>query len=127
MARVLRNWFYDRKKDEYRVSEQDVVYADQKVAILETEEEIGRPLVLLINNETVIIDRDSYEVNHKKFCLTQNEYGKAVESPNGDEYWLPKDTDVSKLRFINGQLVMVDDEPKEKPKKETNKKQGKEG
>ena len=45
------------------------------------------------------------------------------EDVGGAEVWLPKNTDISKLKVRDGQLVLVQEEPKteEKPKKKTNK------
>ena len=129
MARILVNYIYNKAKDEYKVLDPDCVYADQKVAVLETEEEIRRPLVVPIQNVLVVVDRDKYEAVNKKFHLIADEKGNVVEHPQGAEVWLPKDTDISKLRFVNNQLVMVEDEPekeqektpKEEPKPESKK------
>lgn len=126
MARILVNYIYNKAKDEYKILEQDCVYADQKVAVLETEEEIKRPLVVPIRGVFTVVDRDRYEAVNKKFYLFADKEGNVMEGPNGAEIWLPKDTDVSKLRFINGQLVMIADEPeKEQEQKETPKEENK--
>ena len=119
MAKILVNFIYNKAKDEYKVLEPDCVYADQKVAVLETEEIINKPLVVPMNNIMVVVDKEKYEAIHKKFHLIADEKGNVSEHPNGVEVWLPKDTDVSKLKVINGQLVKVEGEPKqEEPKKE---------
>lgn len=120
MARILVNYIYNKAKDEYKILDPDCVYADQQVAVLETEEEIKRPLIVPINGTPTIVDRDRYEAVNKKFYLVADDKGIVSENPNGTEIWLPRDTDVSKLRFLNGQLVMVADEP-EKEQKETPK------
>lgn len=125
MARILVNYIYNKAKDEYRILDSGCVYADQKVAVLETEQEIKRPLVVSVKNMMTVIDRDEFEKNHRRFYLLSDEKGNVMEGPNGAEVWLPKDTDVSKLRFINGQLVMVADEPQEKEQKETPKEETK--
>lgn len=118
MARILVNWIYNKSKDEYKILEPDCVYADQKVAVLETEEKIDRPLVVPIRNNMTVVDRDRYEAIHKKFYLLADEKGNVFEDASGKEVWLPKDTDISKLRIINGQLVMIPDEEKLEQKKE---------
>ena len=118
MAKILVNYIYNKAKDEYKILEPDCVYADQQVAVLETEEEIGRPLVVPIRGSMVVVDREKYEAVNKKFRLLANKEGNVFEDPNGSEIWLPKDTDITKLRYINNQLVMVQDEPKTEPGKE---------
>ena len=124
MARILVNYIYNKQKDEYKLLEPDCVYADQKVAILETEEIINRPLVVPIGNSMTVVDRDKYESVHKRFYFLADENGVIYEDPNGAEVWLPKDTDVSKLRYINNRIVMVaseDPQPEEKVEEEKTK------
>lgn len=113
MARILVNYTYNKSKDEYKILSGDVVFADMKVAVLETENEINIPLVVPINNQMTVVDRASYELVHKQFHLISDEKGIVSEHPNGMGIWLPKDTDVSKLRFLNGQLVLVEETPVE--------------
>lgn len=116
MARILVNYIYNKAKDEFKILEGDCVYADQKVAILETEEIINKPLVVPIRGVATVVDREKYEQVNKKFYLVANDKGEVSENPNGAEIWLPKDTDVSKLKYVNGQLVLVQDEPKKEEK-----------
>lgn len=126
MARILVNYIYNKAKDEFKVLDSDCVYADQKVAVLETEAIINKPLVVPIQNVLTVVDREEYEKVNKKFHLVADKEGKVSEHPNGAEVWLPKDTDVSKLRLVKGQLVLVEDEPKQEPKKEEKPKAKKE-
>ena len=119
MARILVNYIYNKQKDEFKILDGDCVYADQKVAILETEEIINKPLVVPFNNVATVVDRERYEQVHKRFYLVANEKGEVKEDRNGTEIWLPKDTDISKLRLVNGRLVMVE-EPKEEKKEQKN-------
>lgn len=122
MARILVNYIYNKQKDEYKLLEPDCVYADQKVAVLETEEIINRPLVVPIGNNMTVVDRDKYESVHKRFYFLADENGIIYEDPNGTEVWLPKDTDVSKLRYINNRIVMVESkEPQQEEKVEEEK------
>lgn len=114
MARVLVNYIYHSDKDEFEVLKGSYVFADIKVAILDTDDLIRKPLVVNIKGNPTIVDREAYELNNKKFKLEANEKGKVFESDKGVEVWLPKDTDIKKLRFINGQLVMVDKEDTKK-------------
>ena len=127
MARILVNYIYNKAKDEFKILEPDCVYADQKVAVLETEEQINKPLVVPIQGNMTVVDRERYEINHKKFYLSPVPDGKGEvkEDPNGNEVWLPRDTDISKLRVFNGQLVMVEAK-KEEPQKQVKPKANKE-
>ncbi len=114
MARILVNYTYNKAKDEYKILDYTCgVLADMKVAILELEEDINEPLVVPINDMMTVVDRASYELTHRKFCLVADETGDVIEHPKGKVFWFPKDTDVSKLRLINGRIVMVEEDPVE--------------
>lgn len=116
MAKVLVNWIYDKSKDEYKILNNFYVYADQKVAVLETEEDIDIPLIVPINGALTVVDRTKYEEKNKKFFIATDKSGNVFENPKGVGIWLPKDTDISQLKVINGQLVKVEtqqEEPKE--------------
>lgn len=130
MAKILVNYIYNKNKDEYKLMDESMVFAEMPLAVMDTDEVINEPLVVLKDGVMAVTDRKTYEIDHKKFKLTANEFGKVVEDPNGVlEAWLPKDTDVSKLRLINNTLVLVEDEETNEPeeskkvkvKKATNK------
>ena len=112
MARVLVNYIYHKDTDTYEILRGSYVFADVSVAVLDTNFDIKKPLVVNIKGNPTIVDRQTYEQANKKFRLEANENGKVFESKNGSEVWLPKDTDISKLRIVNGQLVLVDNEEK---------------
>lgn len=118
MARILVNYTYNKSKDEFKILQGENVFADMKVAVLETEEDVHIPLVVPIKNVLTVVDREKYEQIHKRFYLIADAQGNVSENPEGAEIWLPKDTNISKLKYLNGQLVMVQDEPKqaEEPK-----------
>ena len=118
MARVLVNYIYNKAKDEFKILSQDCVFADQGIAVLDTEDEIKTPLVVPIRGAMTVVDKNKYEQYNKKFYLVANEKGEVKEEPNGTPIYLPKDTDISKLRFQNNQLVMVQDEEQKETKKE---------
>ena len=122
MARILVNYIYNKTKDQFKILDQGCVLADQKVAVLETEEQIGEPLVVPINDVMTIVDRKRYELLNKKYKLSANNNSEVVEDENGVEVWLPRETDISKLRYIHGRLVMITEEDKkeEKPSKKKN-------
>lgn len=114
MARILVNYTYNKAKDEYKILDYTCgVLADINVAILELEEDIDEPLVVPIAGMMTVVDRARYEFTHRKFCLVADETGKVMEHPEGKVFWFPKDTDVSKLRLINGHIVMIEEDPVE--------------
>ncbi len=128
MAKILVNYIHNKAKGEYEIlSDSKYVFADMPVAILETEDDIKTPLVVPIRGAMTVVDKERYELTNKKFKLVSDENGNVHENENGAEIWLPKNTDISKLRYINNQLVMVEDEPKKevteepKEKKKTKK------
>lgn len=130
MAKILVNYIYNKATDEYKLCNTDCVFADMKVAILETEDEIKNPLVVPIQNRMTVVDRDLYEQTNKRFCLVADSDGNVYEDQKGINVWLPKNTDVTKLRLVNGQLVMVEEEEQptvEEVKEEKPKKPKKEG
>lgn len=126
MARVLVNYTYNKSKDEYKIMDYSCgVFADIEVAVLDTNLDIKEPLVVPIQGVMTVVDRKSYEEIHKRFVFSVNEHGKVEENEKGDiVVWLPKNTDVSKLRVVNNQLVLIKEEQQiadEKPAKKPNK------
>lgn len=122
MAKILVNYIYNKSKDTYEILDQGRVYEALDIAVMETEDNIVEPLVVPIRDKMTVVDRARYEEINKKFKLTVvDEEGRVAEAENGTDVWLPKDTDISKLRYINGRLLMVEEEPKKEetePKKE---------
>lgn len=118
MARILVNYIYNKEKDEFKILGNDCVFADQGIAVLETEEIINKPLVVPIRGAMTVVDKDKYEQYNRKFYLVANEKGEVKEEPNGTPVYLAKDTDISKLKVVNGQLVLVQDEEPKEDKKE---------
>ena len=123
MAKILVNFIYNKTTDKYEIPKLPYVFKDMGVAVLETEDDIKTPLVVPINNVLTVVDRERYEAIHKKFHLIADEKGNVSEHPNGAEFWLPKNTDISKLKVIKGQLVMVEEPVKEEKQKKTTKKE----
>lgn len=112
MAKVLINYIYNKNQDSYLLYlNAQYVLADLPVAVLDLEQDIKEPLVVPINNVSTVVDRATYESFHTEFHLAVDPEGRVFESPNGVSVWLPKDTDLSKLRYIDGQLLMVEEEP----------------
>ena len=112
--KILVNYFYDKKKDEFVILDNKYVLADQKVAIYDTDLDINKPLVIVINNAqgqsyATVVDRDSYEAVNAKFRLALDKDGNVVSDPNGAEFWLPKDTKVEDLIYKDGRLMKKED------------------
>lgn len=121
--RILVNYNYDRSEDKYEILKGKYVLADLKTAILDTEMEINEPLVVPIRGIATVVDRASYEAVNRIFKLATDDKGNVVEHEKGQPIWLPKDTDLSKLCVINGQLALKEvkenENEKEPAKKET--------
>lgn len=105
MAKILVNYIYNRSKNTYELLNKKHVLADVDFAILETEQNIKTPLVVAIEGKPTVVDKDEYSKNNKEFKLKVVDENVVVEATDGVAVWLPKDTDVSRLRIINGQLV----------------------
>lgn len=113
MPKILVNYKLDKKTNTYKLLENDVVYADIPVAVMDMYAEYDDILVVPINNVATVVDKKEYLKINKQFKLTANEDGSIREDENGTPVWLPKDTDISLLRLINGQLVLVEPEKEE--------------
>lgn len=128
MAKILVNYIHNTNTHKDEILEGKHVFADQKVAVLDTEMVIREPLVVpMKDNRTgamvnTVVDREAYSVNNKLFIINADKDGVVYESEVGAEVWLPKDTDVSKLRFKDSRLVMIKEEPKKEETKPVEKK-----
>lgn len=111
MPKILVNYKYNKKTDTYSLLEGDVVFADMPVAVMDMGAEYESILVVPMNNVNTIVDKEEYLKHNKLFKLSVTDSeGTVAEDPNGTPIYLPKETDISKLKFINGQLVLVDEE-----------------
>lgn len=125
--KIFVNYYYDGNAKKFNIAKfGNIVLATEKFAILDTEIEIREPLVVPTNGFDIVVDKENFEKKNKLFFFFINEDGtvKEVEG-EGETYhyskWLPKDTDVSKLRYHPAlkDVVMVDDEQKEKKRDKT--------
>ena len=66
MAKILVNYLYHKEKDEFEIQKGPYVFADMKVAVLETEDDVRVPLVVPIQNVMTVVDRSVYEQTNKK-------------------------------------------------------------
>lgn len=127
MSLIYVNYIHHASRDEYEIIEKGPVFATLPVALLDTEKVIRKPLVVKIDGQDTVVDRDQYEAIHKNFRLSVDDKGCFKEDPNGQyTSWLPRDTDISKLRLINGRLVLVEEEVEEAPNAEEPKEEPKE-
>ena len=114
MPKILINYKHDKKTDTYTLLKNDVVYADLPIAEMNMYEDFDEPLVVPINKKMTVVEKSEYTKRNKQFVISADENGNIIESQNGVAVWLPIDTDISKLRIINGQLVMIsEDQDKE--------------
>lgn len=111
MPKILVNYKYNKKNDTYSILEGEVVFADMPVAVMDMGAEYESILVVPMDNVNTVVDKEEYLKVNKLFKLSvADSEGTVVEDPNGAPIYLPKETDISKLKFINGQLVFVDEE-----------------
>lgn len=129
------NYTYIRNTDRFVLSEPTgLVYADKPQAVLNTDLIYNEPLVIPMNGRMTVVDRKTYEDSHKIFYLTSDSEGKVTEDTiNGAPVWLPRNTDISRIRYkmINGkrEIVLVDknaEEEEEQKKDEHRQKKTKE-
>lgn len=112
MSKILINYNYNKAKDQYILLDSGVVFADLPVAVMDSEVIIKEPLIVPINGTNTVVEKAAYTSVNKKFRLALDKDGKVVESPEGSEIWLPKDTDVSRLEYVNGQLLLREEQEK---------------
>lgn len=111
MPKILVNYKHNKKTDTYTVLENNVVYADMPIAVMDMYAEYNDILVVPLNNVMTVVDKEEYTKINKQFKLTAYPDGTVKEdSQNGTPIWLPKDTDINMLRVVNGQLVMIEPE-----------------
>lgn len=120
MPKILVNYNYNKKEDKYTLSNYDVVFADMPLAIMNMGEEYDEILVVPVNNAKVVVDKKEFLKTNKAFYLVSDGELVKEDKKNGVLVYLPKDTDISKLRYIQNQIVMVEDaiEEKEEQKQE---------
>lgn len=108
MPQILVNYKYNKKNDTYSLLNNNVVYADMPIAVMELGVEYNDILIVPINKKATVVEKEEYLSKNEKFLLIANEDGSVEEHEEGTAIWLPKDTDISKLRIINGQIVLIE-------------------
>ena len=124
MPKILLN--YKRLKDgSYKIYyDQQYVFADMPVCMADMDIEYEEPIVVNIKGQYLVVEKSEYEKVHKLFRFKIVDGDKVVEDKDGFEMYLPKDTDISKLRYINNQIVLIqEEEKKEEENNGINKKQ----
>lgn len=107
MPKIIVN--YITKNDKTKVHKSPV-WADLPIALCNLYDEFKDPLVVPTGGAIpLIVEKEEYLKTRRKFCLDINEDGTLKEVPEQAAkfvFYYPKNTDVSKLRYINGEIVM---------------------
>lgn len=110
MPKILVNYKHNAKTDKYTLLQNDVVFADLPIAVMEMAAEYDDILVVPINKVNTVVDKEEYLKVNKLFKLSVDPDGTIKEDPNGVAVYLPKDTNVSKLKIVNGQLALIEED-----------------
>lgn len=121
MPKILVNYKYNKKEDSFKVLNYDHIFADIPVAVMEMDTEYDDILVVPIKNIPTIVEKEEYLKIHKKFYLKADENGRLYEAADGHPIYLPKDTKLEELIYINGQILKMDTSNAEVVKSEDNK------
>lgn len=113
MPKILVNYKYNKKKDEYSLFESDVVYADMPLALMELGAEYDEILIVPINNQATVVDKVEFLSRNKQFHLVADGERILEDKEKGTPIWLPKDTNLEELRYINGQILKVETKAEE--------------
>ena len=104
MPKILVN--FKRNKDgSFKILDESVVFADMPIAIKEFDEEFETPIGVNLEGKATVVEKSVYEEKNKLFKLKINEDNSITEDENGFEIYLPKDTNISELMYLNGQIV----------------------
>lgn len=101
------------------------VIATEKFAIIDSEMRIKEPLIVPTDNVfDIVVDKETYEKDHRVFNLKMHDDGTFEETTEQEadvRRWFTKDTDVSKLRLINGKILMVETNERVEKKRDKTK------
>lgn len=113
MPKILVNVKYNKKNSEWSVLPYERgVFADMPIALMDMDAEYDSIIVVPINKVNHVFDKEEFLSKNKFFSFVIE--GENVREAEKDEevhlaMWLPIDTDISKLRYIQNQLVMVEE------------------
>lgn len=117
MPKICVN-FKKNKDNSYKLyTDTGLVYADMPIAIMEMDAEYINPIVVMLDNIPTVVEKEEYEKTNKLFKLKIKEDSTLEEDVNGFEIYLPKDTQVKDLRFIDGQIVKINTSDESSPDK----------
>lgn len=110
MPKILVN--FKRNKDgSYKLYDTEKVFADMPIAQMEMDTDYTNPIVVNIKDIATVVEKEEYEKTNKLFKLKLDENGNLIEDEeNGIEIYLPKETDINSLKYINGEIVKVENE-----------------
>lgn len=108
MPKILVNFKYNKKKDEYSLFDTDVVYADMPIALMELGAEYEEVLIVPIGGQATVVEKSEFLARNKQFFLVADGEMILEDKERGTPVWLPKDTDLTELRYINGQILKVE-------------------
>lgn len=108
MPKILVNFKYNKKKDEYSLFDTDVVYADMPIALMELGAEYEEVLIVPINGQATVVEKGEFLARNKQFHLVADGEMIVEDKERGTPVWLPKDTNLTELRYINGQILKVE-------------------
>ena len=108
MTNILVNYIYNKNTDTFVLLNNKYVFADMPFAVMDISKSYNEVLVVPINNKNTVVDKQEYLKTNKQFRFLIGENGEIIEHEDGIVVYLPIDTDVSKLRYINNQLMLID-------------------
>lgn len=108
MPKILVNFKYNKKKNEYSLFDTDVVYADMPIALMELGAEYEEVLIVPIGGQATVVEKSEFLARNKQFFLVADGEMILEDKERGTPVWLPKDTDITELRYINGQILKVE-------------------
>lgn len=108
MPKILVNFKYNKKKDEYSLFDNDVVYADMPIALMELGAEYEEVLIVPIGGQATVVEKSDFLARNKQFFLVADGEMILEDKERGTPVWLPKDTNITELRYINGQILKVE-------------------
>ena len=123
MSKILVNYNYNKKKDKYTILDNEFVFAELPIAVVESEDVIFEPFLINDNGVKILVDKINYTSNHILFKLALDKDGKLVEDVNGVDFWAPLGTKFEDLEY-NGQgqvVINKKDEIKSKNEKPNEK------
>lgn len=113
MPKILVNVKQNKRTGEWSVLPfENGVFADMPIALMDMGADYDEVIVVPINKMNHVFDKADFLSRNKLFSFVIEEEN-VREAAEGEEshlaMWLPINTDISKLRYIQNQLVMVDE------------------